>query len=286
MKKSKGKNVSYWVLYGIMAVLVFLCCYPIVFLIVGSLMGQGEITRNLAPVLLGEEGYAKWSLLPYEPTLQSYVEILLDTPGFFVMFWNSVKITGGILLGQILVGVPAAWGFARFRFRFHDALFFLYVVLMMMPFQVMMLSDYLVLNQMNLLDTLGSVILPGIFSTLPVFIIYHFFRDIPDSLIDSARIDGAGELRIFLLIGIPLGKADIVSAIVLQFLECWSMIEQPMTFIKTQSLWPLALFLPEISSEKVGAAFVSSVITLIPSILVFLSGYDDLERGIQGFTKG
>ena len=194
-----------------------------------------------------------------------------------------MKITVGILLGQVLFSIPAAWGFARYRFRFHRGLFFLYIVMMMMPFQVMMLSDYLVIRQMQLMNTMGAVILPGIFSTLPVFIICQFFREIPEELLEAARMDGAGEGAIFFRIGLPLGKAGIISALVLQFLECWNMLEQPMAFLKTPSLWPLSMFQPQITSETAGAAFAASVFALLPAIWVFLAGYDFLEQGIQAY---
>lgn len=180
-----------------LGVLAFVCCYPIIFLLTGAFMGQGEAAENLRPVFAGGEGFAAWSLIPFQPTFRSCVELIFDTPDFFVMFWNSMKITGGILAGQALFGIPAAWGFARYRFRFHRGLFFLYIAMMMMPFQVMMLSDYLVIKQMNLMDTMGAILLPGIFSTLPVFIICQFFKEIPEELLEAARIDGAGEGDIF-----------------------------------------------------------------------------------------
>lgn len=199
---------------------VFLCCYPVVFTCVGSFMGNGELSDLLAPMFGKKEGFVKWNLLPTEPTFRSWIEVLLDTPEFFVTFWNSVKITAGILLGQLLFAVPAAWGFAKHQFPFRKSLFFLYVILMMMPFQVLMLSNYLVLDKLHLLDTLWALILPGMFSTFPVFIMYNSFRDIPNEVIEAGRIDGAAEFDIFLKIGIPLGKSGIFSAMVLSFLEC------------------------------------------------------------------
>ena len=141
------------------------------------------------------EGFAGWKLLPSYPTLAGYVELLLDSPEFFVMFWNSVKITGFTLVGQILVGTPAAWGFARFRFPGKKLLFTIYIALMMMPFQVMMLSNYLVLDSMGLLDTITGIVLPSVFSTFPVFLMYRFFEGLPEAVMDSARIDGAGEWK-------------------------------------------------------------------------------------------
>lgn len=264
----------------VLSILVFLCCYPVIFLMVGSFMGQSELQNNLAAIMAEGSGYAKWSLMPWEPTFRSYIELLIDSPGFFVMFWNSVKMAGGVLLGQLFISIPAAWGFAKYRFPFHRALFMTYIVLMMMPFQVVMLSNYLVLNQLHLLDTVWSIILPGVFSTFPIFIMYNFFRGIHASYLEAARIDGASELQIFFKIGVPLGSSGIISALVLGFLEYWNLIEQPMTFLKDKTLWPLSLFLPTIEPERAGIAFVASIITLIPAMLVFFSCQDYLEQGI------
>lgn len=268
------------ILTGLVFLLAGIVVFPVVFLMAGSLMGNVELGELLGPVLSSGNGYASWKLLPAYPTLRSYVEVLLDTPEFFIMFWNSVKITFGVLAGHFLIGTPAAWGFAKFTFPGKKFLFTLYIALMMMPFQVMMLSNYLVLDSLHLLDTLAGIILPAVFSTFPVFIMYRFFEGIPDSLLESARLDGAGELKIFIKIGLPLGSPGIISAMVLGFLEYWNLIEQPMAFLKTKSLWPLSLFLPNISLEDAGMAFASSVIVLLPALLVFLAGQDYLEQGI------
>lgn len=257
-----------------------LAAFPVFFLAAGSLMGAGELKELLQPVLTGGEEFASWKLFPRYPTLRSYVELLLDSPEFFVMFWNSVKLTGGILVGQLLVGVPAAWGFARFSFPGKKLFFIIYIALMMMPFQVMMLSNYLVLDRLGLLDTLTGIILPAVFSTFPVFIMYRFFEGIPEALMEAARLDGAGELMLFIRVGLPLGSPGIISAMVLGFLEYWNLIEQPMAFLKTKSLWPLSLFLPNINMEKAGLAFAASAVALLPAVLVFLAGQDYLEQGI------
>lgn len=262
---------------GITAVI---CCYPVVFLITGTFMDGGELKDCLGPVMAGTEGFVSWRLVPRYPTLQSYLELLLDSPRFFVMFWNSVKLVAAILLGQLLVGVPAAWGLARFRFPFRRLFYLIYIILMMMPFQVRMLSDYLILDRLQLLDSHAGLILPAVFSTFPVFIMYRFFQSVPEAVLESARLDGANAWQIFLWIGIPLGTGGIVSAIVLDFLEYWNLIEQPLTFLKDKALWPLSLFLPNIGLDRAGVAFMSSVVTLIPAIFVFLLGQGYLEQGI------
>ncbi len=264
-----------------LVILSLIFIFPVVFLAVGSLMGKNELTELLRPVLeSGNKGYASWKILPQYPTLKNYVEILLDSPEFFIMFWNSVKITSGALFGELLVGMPAAWGFAKYDFPGKKILFFLYITLMMMPFQVMLLGNYLVLDQFGLLDSLWGIILPAVFSTFPIFIMYRFFESIPLALLEAARIDGAGELRLFFMIALPLGSPGIISVIVLGFLEYWNLIEQPMVFLKTKQLWPLSLYLPAIDAEQAGKALAASMIALVPAVLVFFSGQDYLEQGI------
>lgn len=260
--------------------LAFLCVFPVFFMITGSLMGSTELKELLLPVMEGGSGYASWKCFPQYPTLKSYVELLIDTPGFYAMMWNTVKIAAGVLAGQMIVGIPAAWGFARFHFPFRKTLFMIYIALMMMPFQVMMLSSYLVLDRLGQIDTLEGIILPAVFSTFPVFLMYRFFVGIPEALIESARLDGGGEIMIFLKIGLPLGSPGIISAAVLGFLEYWNLLEQPMAFLKSKELWPLSLFLPAVGMEQAGIAFAASVVALCPALLVFLAGQDYLEQGI------
>lgn len=264
----------------LLCLLGILFCCPILFLVTGSLMGSGELKSHLGAVLEGGEGLMTWRVLPMEPTLRHYVELLLDSPEFFRMFWNSVKIAAGILTGQLVIGAPAAWGFARYEFPMRRAIFALYILMMMMPFQVTMLSSYLVLSGMHLIDTSCSVILPAMFSTFPVFIMYRFFSGIPQSIIEAARIDGAGHTAVFFYIGLPLGASGILSAMVLGFLECWNLIEQPLTFFKSKELWPLSLYLPNIGLEKAGISFAASVVSLLPALLVYIAGQEYLEQGI------
>lgn len=271
------RQVSGAVLSGVFALL---CLAPVLFLVIGSFMGNDEICRHIAPVIGEAKGYADWPLLPMYPTLRHVVELLLDSPEFFHMFWNSIKTTACIMGGQLLFGMPAAWGLARYSFPGRRLVYMLYIVLMMMPFQAVMLSEYLVLDRLSLLDTAGAVILPGIFATFPVFLMYRFFRGVPESILEAARIDGAGEVQLFFRMGIPLGSSGIISAMVLSFLECWNMIEQPMVFLKTRDLWPLSLYLPEINGSNAGFCICASLAALLPAALVFLSGQDYLEAGI------
>lgn len=276
-QKEKMKNIITEVVFILPALLV---CIPIIILITGSVASRYELQQALFPITADTKDFITWKLMPDYPTFSHYKRLLFESPQFLVLFWNSMKMVCGILIGQLLVGVPAAWAFGAYRFRFRKGLFILYIVLMLLPFQVTMLSSYLVLNNLQLMNTQAAVILPAIFSTFPVFVCYGGFKQIPQELLEAARIDGAGEFYIFMKIGLHLGKGGILSALVLGFLEYFNMIEQPLSFISDKSLWPLSLYLPEITWAQAGYAFSASIITLIPAVFVFLIGQDYLEKGI------
>ena len=248
----------------------------------GALMGPREVTDCLGPAFnSGAQSFAQWLLLPDAPTLEPLVRLLLDSPEFFVLFWNTCFQVFAQLAGQLLVGAPAAWAFSRLRFPGRRFLFGVYIVLMLLPFQVTMVPHYLVLDWLGLIDTPWSIIWPGVFSTFPVFIMAKGFDAVPRSMLEAAALDGAGYGRTFFYIGLPLGMPGILSALVLGFLEGWNAVEQPMTFLKNPSNWPLSLYLPQVAESELGLAMVSGLIALTPAVLIFLFGQKYLELGIQ-----
>lgn len=269
------KRKLLWFLMGAFALIMLL---PIWIAVTGAFSSQWELTENLRPVLGNGQGLAKWTLLPQSPTLKSLVQVLLDSPEFFTMFWNSVTITAGILLGQFAIAVPAAWGLAKLHLP--GKLGNLYMVLMLLPFQVLMYPEYLVLKSLGLLNTLWAVILPGVFSACPVFLLTRFFGAIPEEILEAARLDGAGEWQIFRYIALPLGLPGLLSVGILSFLDAWNLIEQPMTFLKNRALWPLSLFLPETTLTDAGLGFAAALLMLIPALLLFGLCQDALEQGI------
>lgn len=276
----RGITVGKAVNYLILICFASLIWIPIYMVISGSLIGPNEIKDYIGGALETKKDYVDWPLFPMYPTLRSYVELLLDTPKFFAMFGNSIKQVVPAIVGQLLVAVPAAWSFSRFRFPGKKLLFGIYIILMILPFQVTMVSSYLVLNQFQLLDTHQAIILPAIFSTFPVFIMVKFFASIPEEMMEAAKIDGANHRQIFLYIGIPLGYSGIMSAIILSFIELWNSLEQPLTFLRDKSYWPLSLYLPQIATDKVGVSFIASILMMMPALLIFLTGESYLEQGI------
>ena len=274
------KKVRTVILYILFALLSLAILYPVVLVILLSVQDSDELARTISPLLQFTGEYADVHYLPQYPTLGHFTDLLIFTPEFYTVFWNSLLMVGIILLFQLVVAVPSAWAFARFRFKGKKLLFNLYVIFMLMPFQVTMLSQYIVLDRFQLMDTRWAVILPAIFSTFAVFLIYRGFADIPNDVADSARIDGANEWQVLRYIGLPLGKHGILSCLVLSFLDYWNMVEQPLAFIKDKGKFPLSLYLPMMDLSNAKIMLAASVVTLVPAVFVYIIGQDYLEQGI------
>ncbi|MDL2219522.1 carbohydrate ABC transporter permease [Ruminococcaceae bacterium OttesenSCG-928-O06] len=278
IKRRLANVVSGIILVG----LALLVIWPLWFMLTGALTSTAELNMHIGPVFnAGAEGYATWPFLPRYPTFQSLIQLLMDTPQFFVMFWNTCKLVFPQLLGQLLVGTPAAWALSKFRFPGRKLLFTIYIVLMLMPFQVTMVTSYLVNDRLGIMNTIWAIILPATFSTFPVFIMARGFDMVPGVLLESAALDGAGPLQTFFRIGVALGKPGILAAMVLSFLEAWNAIEQPLVFLKDQTLWPLSLLLSDIATHNLGLAMGASLVMLLPAVLIFSFGQKYLELGIQ-----
>ena len=253
---------------------------PLLLMAAGVFMPEDELYwRYLSPLGLGRDR-VRAALLPSYPSLEALGELLIRSPGFFVMFWNSCIQVLPMLLGQFLVGAPAAWAFARFRFPGRRGLFGLYVILMVLPFQVTQVSNYLVLDRLGLLDSHLALIVPGIWSALPVFIMTRSFETVPHVLVEAARLDGAGEWYAFARIGLPLGYPGIVTALTLSFVDGWNGLEQPITYLKDKTLWPVALYLPDIARDKASVAFAAALMVCMLPALLYLNCQEELEIGV------
>lgn len=266
--------------YVPLTLLALLVWWPVWYLLMGAIQSPEELALTVGPAISGK-GEAIYTVLPVWPTLWPLVELLVDTPEFWDTFWNTVLLSVPQVLGQLLTGVPAAWALSRLRFRGRRVLTGVYILLMLMPFQVTMTPNFLVLDALGLMDTVWAVILPGIFSAFPVFIMMRFFDGIPRELLDSANLDGANHFRVFWHIGLPLGRPGIIAAMVLTFLESWSAVEQPLTFLRDEKWLPLSL---RIGQMELSQAMGAGLVALIPAVLVFRWGQKYLELGIRSGT--
>ena len=226
--------------------------------------------------------------IPDMVSFSQYVTVLFKSPEYLLKFWNSVILVAPIVVFQLLVASLASFGFARYRGRIREIIFFMYIILMLMPYQVTLVPNYLVSDWFNLLDTNWAIWLPGIMSPFAVFLLTKFMRRIPESVMEAAQIDGAGEWQIYRRICMPLCKGAICSAAILVFIDYWNMVEQPLILLTDAETHPLSVFLSKINAGEIGLAFAVATIYMVPSLLIFLYGEEYLVDGItyQGGIKG
>lgn len=296
MRKRIFSDIKIGIGTVVAAFFAILFLMPIVLTITNSFMAASEISANYGTVFATNENGGKvfisetvnLKFIPDMVSFSQYITVLLKSPEYLLKFWNSVVLVGPIVVFQLLVAALASYGFARYRGRIREIIFFLYIILMLMPYQVTLVPNYLVADWLNLLDTKWAIWLPGIFSPFAVFLLTKFMRRIPDSMIEAAQIDGAGEWQIFRLICLPLCKGAIASVAILVFIDYWNMVEQPLILLSDPETHPLSVFLSKINAGEIGLAFAVATIYMVPTLLVFLYGEEYLIDGItyQGGIKG
>ena len=269
---------------------------PIVLTITNSFMSASEISANYGQVFAttdtgGKVYIAEKVNLKFIPDMVSfsqYITVLFKSPEYLLKFWNSVILVVPIVVFQLLVAAGASFGFTRYRGRIKEIIFFVYIILMLMPYQVTLVPNYLVSDWLNILDTNWAIWLPGIFSPFAVYLLTKYMRRIPASVMEAAQIDGAGEWQIFRKICMPLCKGAMCSIAILIFIDYWNMVEQPLILLSDPEKHPLSVFLSKINAGEIGLAFTVATIYMVPPILVFLYGEDYLVEGItyQGGIKG
>jgi len=275
--------------------LVFLT--PIVLTITNSFMTGSEIASNYGKIFDSVTTAGTYvsdkvnlKLIPDTVSLTQYETVLLRSPDYLFKFWNSVILVLPIVLFQTAVALLASYGFARCQTKARSVLFFAYIILMLMPYQVTLVPNFLVSEYLGILNTRWAIWLPGIFSPFAVFILTKFMRRIPKAVIEAAKLDGAGEWQIFSKICAPMARSITVSVLILVFIDYWNMVEQPLVLLTGDSmdLHPLSVFLSKINTGDAGLAFAVAAIYLVIPLSIFLYCEDELVEGVsyQGGLKG
>ena len=289
----KKRYFSRGVLFLLCALFAVLFLLPTVLTITNSFMAESEIVSNYGMIFSTTSGgfvskTVNLKFIPDKVSFEQYLAGLIKSPDYLLKYWNSILLVVPIVLLQVGLAAVTAYGFTRWRGRVRSAIFFLYVILMLMPYQVTLVPNYLVADKLGLINTRWSIILPGMFAPFSVFLLTKFMRRIPFALIEAARVDGAGEWQIFTQICLPQCRSALYSIAILVFIDYWNMVEQPLVLLKDAEAQPLSVFLSSINSGEIGLAFAMATVYMVPSLLLFLHGEEYLVEGIanSGSVKG
>ena len=221
-------------------------------------------------------------LAPSMFSLSQYYNILIEDMTILRYFVNSAMYAAAILLGQALVIPMMAYALSRFRFPGRDAIFFLVIMLMLLPFQVTMVPNVLTLRQLGLLDTVWAVILPMIVAPFYIFLLRQYMVSLPGDMIEAAQIDGAGTWRCFIHVVLPVCRPVLGAAVALSFADCWNLVEQPLTYLTTRTdLYPLSVVFNQLTEKSTGVEFAGAALYTLPALCIYLYFQADILEGVQ-----
>ncbi|GHV13875.1 sugar ABC transporter permease [Clostridia bacterium] len=280
-KHSKKKiRISGILITAILVCLAVTALMPVVFVAANSFMDSREIMKSYSGIMSGS-GNIFPHIIPERATLMQYAEVFWLKPDYLVKFWNSIFITLAIVTGQIIVSCMGGYGFAKFSFPLKKLVFFLLIILMMMPYQVTLVPQYLMLDKMGLIGSYAAVILPGIVAPFGIFLLTQVFSSVPDNITEAAKIDGASNVQILFRIIFPYARTGIASLFILSFIDNWNMVEQPLVFLSDPKKYPLSIFLCNVNMTNFGVAFVCGILAMIPVVIIFLYLKESLIYGIE-----
>lgn len=273
--RDRGLKVA---LYAFLVVYGFLCLYPFFLMLVSSLKTTGEIFQN--PFAL-----------PTSPTFEAY-RTAWEVGDFREYFWNSVVVTVSSVAIIMVLGSMAAYPIGRYAFRGRNLLYVYFLSGLMLPIKLGIVPLFFLVTSLGLYDTRVSLVLVYAASGLPfsVFVLAAFFRALPKDLEEAARIDGAGEFRIYWRIMLPLVRPALATVAIFNFIQFWNDFFFPLILIQTDSLRTIPVGLTNFFGtyqNDWATIFAGLTIASLPLILLFLIASKQIIRGLTaGATKG
>ena len=259
--------------YGILSIISFVFLFPLLWVVISSLKPQSELFTY--PL----------TILPRTPTLENYVTAFAS--GDFVTFYrNSMFVSVTATLLTVTINVMAGYALSKFWFKGRDLIFSVMVGTLMIPLQAIMVPIFILLKDLGMLNSLWGIIIPPAATPTGVFLARQYIQTIPNSLIEAARIDGAGEWRIFTRIIVPLAKPIVATIAIFSFMWRWNDFLWPFIVISVRKKMTLQLALANFVGQfQINWAnlLAMTVVTMIPMIIVFLA----LQRYfVKGLTAG
>lgn len=276
--------------YFILIMLAVVMLLPLIFIFTNSFMSSAEIadrySRYITPGNFFNKSYsnihfANISFIPYFVTGQQYVRLFFYSPDILVRYWYSIGIAVSVVVGQLLISVPAAYAFESLKIKHKEKLFFAYIIVMLMPLQVTLVQNYLIADALRIVNTYWAIILPGIFAPFGTFLIRQQLKGFPQDYFEAAQLDGATHFIYFTIVILPMAKPTIAALAILTFAEYWNLVDQAVVFIRETWREPLSVFLSRMSSGDAGIIFATAVFYLFPAIIIYLFGQKQMVQGIQ-----
>ncbi len=255
------------------ALILLLCALPTLLTLTHALAGEGELWERYAAIWDRrslEPESVRLLLWPEKLTLESF-RTFFSGGGLLLAYGRSLLYTLPALTVQLPISLCAAWGFARLRGKLRNALLLLYMILLLLPWEVTLVPNFFVARWLGLLETPWAVWLPSAFSPMPVYLLAKYFERLPPELREAAELDGAGEWQVFIRVSLPNIRTALGAVTFLSFIDLWNMVELPRTLLGKEALMPLSVTLASIRTDApLGPVFAASLLYLLAPLAALL----------------
>ena len=278
-RKVKRSTWQTLVWFAVLTVIALIVLYPLVWLVFATFKPNGEFGMNMG-------------LFPNSPTIKNYIKVSEGIAGvpMWKFFLNSFIIAGSSVVGVILSASLAAYAFARIKFKGVGIFFTAMIGTLLLPFHVVIIPQYIMFNELGMVDTYWPLILPKFLATdaFFVFLMVQFIRQMPREMDEAAKIDGAGHMRIFFSIILPLIKPALITCAIFAFIWAWNDFLAPLIYLTSPENYPLPIALrlynDQTSTSDYGATVTASFVALIPIMIFFIVFQRFLVDGVA--TQG
>lgn len=256
------------VYYAILILVGAVVLFPLVVIVSSSFKTENEIFRF------------PMTIVPEEPTLSNFIDLLGNFPLYIL---NSFKVTGLIVVLQVVTATTAAYAFSKLEWRGRDALFLTYVATFMIPIHAIIIPQFIVVRNLGLFDSHAAVVLVSAFTAFGTFLVKQFFMTVPDSLLEAARIDGASEYSIFARIMLPLSRPVLATVVIFSFRFFWNDFFIPLIYLISPGLKTLPLGMADFVTQyniEYGPQMAASLISIIPVMVVFFAAQRHFVQGM------
>jgi len=273
----KIKKAGLYIFLGLWALIVL---FPFYWMILTSVKGYSAYNSERIP-----------KLFTLAPTFSNYLSAFTEVP-LGKYFLNTVLftvITTGLMM---LVIIPAAFAFARLQFRGKNLVFALFLSLMMIPGELVIITNFVTITNLNLRNSFAGLILPSVTSVFYIYLLKEQFEGIPEELYKAAKVDGTSDLRYLLRVMIPMARPTIVTIVILKVIECWNSYVWPRLITDDARYYLVSVGIQEIREhgfgrENIPAMMAAVVVISLPLIIMFLTFRNRIMEGVsRGGTKG
>jgi sn-glycerol 3-phosphate transport system permease protein len=264
--------------YALLAALSFVLLFPLLYAISGSLMTAREIS-TYPP-----------AFLPSQPRLNNFTDVLSALP-IPRQYLNSMIVAASVMVGQLVTSILSAYAFAFLRMPLRNLIFAIFLATMMVPWEAVIIPNYLTMAQYHLINSYPALILPFLAAGFGTFLLRQFFLSFPKDLYEAAVLDGSGHLRFLWSILLPLSRPALAALAIWSFLSAWNQFLWPLLVINRDEMQTLQIGISRLQDVEAGTApnfiLAGTVLALVPTLLLIYFGQRHIVRGLTaGALRG